>query len=94
MKQLLNWFRLRRLESDLDRELKYHIDRRMSDLMLSGLPEPEEQTYSQGAQRDIFKVQSDVGSDEAGASFDADGSRKTRSSHRCIANARGQHGTR
>src|SRR6266498_2772608 len=41
MKRMLNWFRLRKLESDLDRELKYHIDRRVSDLKLSGLPEPE-----------------------------------------------------
>src|SRR5262245_15334853 len=41
MKRILNWFRLRSLESDLDRELKYHIDRRVSDLIHSGLPEPE-----------------------------------------------------
>jgi hypothetical protein len=41
MKRLLNWFRLRELESDLDRELKYHVDRRVSDLIESGLPEPE-----------------------------------------------------
>src|SRR5436309_2455683 len=41
MKRILNWFRLRRLEGDLDRELKYHIDRRVSDLIQSGLPEPE-----------------------------------------------------
>src|SRR5205809_3777561 len=41
MKRMLNWFRLRKLESELDRELKYHIDRRVSDLILSGLPEPE-----------------------------------------------------
>src|SRR5213593_2084003 len=41
MKRMLNWFLLRKLESDLDRELKYHIDRRVSDLILSGLPEPE-----------------------------------------------------
>ena len=41
MKRILNWFRLRRLESDLDRELQYHIDRRMTDLIHSGLPEPE-----------------------------------------------------
>jgi predicted permease len=38
---MLNWFRMRKLESDLDRELKYHIDRRVSDLIHSGLPEPE-----------------------------------------------------
>jgi len=41
MKRILNWFRLRRLESDLDRELQYHIDRRVTDLIHSGLPEPE-----------------------------------------------------
>src|SRR5436309_4680749 len=41
MKRMLNWFRLRKLESDLDRELKYHIDRRVSDLIHSGWPEPE-----------------------------------------------------
>src|SRR5713101_8456525 len=41
MKRMLNWFRLRKLEGDLDRELKYHIDRRVSDLIHSGLPEPE-----------------------------------------------------
>ena len=41
MKRILNWFRLRKLESDLDRELTYHIDRRVVDLIHSGLPEPE-----------------------------------------------------
>src|SRR6185436_5881762 len=41
MNRILNWFRLRRLEGDLDRELQYHIDRRVMDLMQSGLPEPE-----------------------------------------------------
>jgi predicted permease len=41
MKRLLNWFRLRRLEGDLERELKYHIDRRVGDLMESGLPEQQ-----------------------------------------------------
>ena len=41
MNRILNWFRLRRLEGDLDRELQYHIDRRMTDLLHSGLPEPE-----------------------------------------------------
>jgi len=41
MKRILNWFRLRKLESDLDRELNYHIDRRVTDLIHSGLPEPE-----------------------------------------------------
>src|SRR6266853_4766544 len=41
MNRILNWFRLRRLEGDQDRELQYHIDRRMTDLIDSGLPEPE-----------------------------------------------------
>src|SRR5215813_2735514 len=41
MKQLLNWFRRRHMERDLDRELKYHVDRRVNDLMLSGLSESE-----------------------------------------------------
>src|SRR5438874_1746484 len=41
MRQILNWFRRGKLESGLDRELQYHIDRRVSDLMLSGLPERE-----------------------------------------------------
>ena len=43
MKQLLNWFRRRNLENGLDRELQYHIDRRIGDLMRSGLPEWEAQ---------------------------------------------------
>jgi predicted permease len=41
MNRILNWFRLRRLEGDLDRELQYHIDRRVTDLIHSGSPEPE-----------------------------------------------------
>src|SRR5437899_1588792 len=41
MKRMLNWFRLRKLESDLDRELTYHIDRRVADLIHSGLSETE-----------------------------------------------------
>src|SRR5207302_10459702 len=41
MNRILNWFRLRRLEGDLDRELQYHIDRRVTELIQSGLPEPE-----------------------------------------------------
>ena len=41
MKRILNWFRQSRLDGDLDRELQYHIDRRVTDLIHSGLPEPE-----------------------------------------------------
>lgn len=41
MKRILNWFRLGKLEGDLDRELQYHIDRRVADLVHAGLPGPE-----------------------------------------------------
>src|ERR1700758_4193059 len=41
MKRLLNWLRLRKLESDLDRGLQDHVDRRVTDLIHSGLPESE-----------------------------------------------------
>jgi predicted permease len=41
MKQIANWFRRGHLERGLDRELQYHFDRRVSDLMLSGVPEGE-----------------------------------------------------
>src|SRR5256714_15592753 len=41
MRQLLNWFRRGNLESGLDRELRYHIDRRVTGLVLSGLSERE-----------------------------------------------------
>jgi hypothetical protein len=43
IKQLPNWFRRGNLESGLERELRYHIDRRVSDLVQSGLPEREAQ---------------------------------------------------
>lgn len=39
--KLLNWFRRDRLEYSLDRELQYHLDRRVSDLMAAGLPESD-----------------------------------------------------
>ncbi len=43
MRLLLNYLRHRRarLESDLDRELRYHIDRRIDELRAHGLSEPE-----------------------------------------------------
>src|SRR5438552_2805954 len=39
MNRLLNWFRRADLERGLDRELRYHFDRRVSDLMRAGLAE-------------------------------------------------------
>jgi predicted permease len=41
MKRIFNWLRLRRLEGGLDRKLQYHIDRRVTDLIHSGLSESE-----------------------------------------------------
>ena len=43
MAKLLNLFPWRRdrLERDLDRELRYHMDRRVEDLIKDGLSEPE-----------------------------------------------------
>src|SRR5260370_20052729 len=38
MTQLANWFRRKKLESGLERELRYHLDRRIIDLEKSGLP--------------------------------------------------------
>ena len=41
MRQILNWFRLRNLEKEFDRELSYHVDRRVNELVRSGLSETE-----------------------------------------------------
>src|SRR6202163_4487216 len=41
MTQLANWFRRKKLESGLERELRYHLDRRIIDLERSGLPTGE-----------------------------------------------------
>src|SRR5262245_61607527 len=60
MRQLLNWFRLRNLESGLDRELKYHIDRRVADLMHSGLPEAEARRQAALELGGVTQVQEEV----------------------------------
>jgi predicted permease len=39
--KLLNWFRRGRLEDSLDRELQYHLERRISDHIAAGLPASE-----------------------------------------------------
>src|SRR5579864_9159180 len=41
MTRLFNWFRRGSLERGLDRELRYHFDRRVADLTAAGIPEPE-----------------------------------------------------
>ena len=37
MRQLVNWFRRRKLESSLDNELRYHLERRIQDFERTGL---------------------------------------------------------
>lgn len=41
MRKLWNMIHAQRLEQDLDRELRYHLERRIADLQASGLSEPE-----------------------------------------------------
>jgi predicted permease len=41
MRQLVNWFRRKRLGRELDRELQYHLECRITDLKSSGLPAEE-----------------------------------------------------
>lgn len=41
MIRLLNWFRRGSLERGLDRELQYHFDRRVADLIATGVPPPD-----------------------------------------------------
>ena len=41
MRHILNWFRRRKLETEFDRELSYHLDRRVSELVRTGLSETE-----------------------------------------------------
>jgi predicted permease len=58
--QLLNWFRRRDLESGLDRELSYHLERRTSDLAKSGLPEWEARRLATVELGGITQVQEQV----------------------------------
>src|SRR5262252_1298880 len=60
MRQLLNWFRLRNLETGLDRELEYHIDRRAGDLMRSGRPEQEARRQAALELGGVTQVQEEV----------------------------------
>ncbi len=39
MIRLFNWFRRGSLERGLDRELQYHFDRRVADLIAAGIPD-------------------------------------------------------
>jgi predicted permease len=60
MRQILNWLRRGKLESELDRELEYHIDRRVSDLVRSGLPEREARRQATLELGGLTQVQEEV----------------------------------
>jgi hypothetical protein len=60
MRQILNWLRRGKLEGGLDRELAYHIDRRVSDLVRSGLPEREARRQAMVELGGLSQVQEEV----------------------------------
>src|SRR5215469_8093959 len=60
MRQLWNWLRRGGLERGLDRELQYHIDRRASDLMRSGLTEREARRQAAVEIGGVTQVQEEV----------------------------------
>jgi predicted permease len=60
MRQILNWLRRGKLESGLDRELEYHIDRRVSDLVRSDLTEREARRQATLELGGVTQVQEEV----------------------------------
>ncbi len=60
MNRLLNWFRRDALEKDLDRELRYHLDRRVDDLMRSGLAEADARRQATLELGGVAQVQEEV----------------------------------
>ncbi len=62
MRRLLNWLGIRRetLENDLDRELRYHVDRRVDDLVKSGVSEREARRQTSMELGGVTQVQEEV----------------------------------
>ena len=62
MAKILNLFRWRRdrLERDLDRELRYHMDRRVDDMMKNGLSEAEARRQASIEFGGVAQVQEEV----------------------------------
>ena len=62
MDRFLNLFRRRRerLEKDLDRELRYHLDRRIDDMMKSGLSETEARRQASLEFGGVTRIQEEV----------------------------------
>jgi predicted permease len=60
MNKLVNWFRRKQLQHDLDRELQYHLDRRIADLESSGLPAAEARRRAKLELGGIAQIQDEV----------------------------------
>jgi len=60
MRPLTNWFRRKKLERDLSRELHYHFDRRISDLERSGLSATEARRQATLELRGVAQIQEEV----------------------------------
>src|SRR5690349_13066260 len=62
MRKLLNLFRWkrRRMEQDLDRELQYHVERRVVDRISAGLSEAESRRQAQIELGGVAQVQEEV----------------------------------
>src|SRR5579885_2002555 len=60
MMQLANWFRRKKLESGLDRELRYHLDRRIIDLERAGLSAGEARRQARLELGGVAQIQEDV----------------------------------
>src|SRR6266478_6470741 len=58
--QLVNWFRRKKLETGLERELRYHLDRRITDLESSGLPTGEARRQALRELGGIAQIQEEV----------------------------------
>src|SRR5690348_9858221 len=60
LKQIANWFRRGKMENGLDRELRYHVERRTNDLEKSGLPAEEARRRALAEVGGISQVQEEV----------------------------------
>jgi predicted permease len=60
MRQLVNWFRRKKLESGLDRELRYHLDRRVMDFEKSGLAAGEARRRAMLELGGVVQIQEEV----------------------------------
>ena len=60
MRQLVNWFRRKKLEDNLDRELRYHLERRTNDFQQTGLPAKEAQRLARLELGGVAQIQEEV----------------------------------